>query len=71
MEHENLAPRPRLLGAEFPLYQPQDILSSEKVKKNNFIFFPKPLDIPIEIAYTIDTVKERRTELWYTLYVIV
>lgn len=32
------------------------------MKKNNFIFLPKPLDIPVEIAYTIDTVKERRIE---------
>lgn len=32
------------------------------MQKNNFIFFPKPLDIPVEIAYTIDTVKERRIE---------
>ena len=30
------------------------------MKKNNFIFLPKPLDILTKIAYTIDTVKERR-----------
>lgn len=49
-------------GREFLLYHIPHNLSREKVKKNNFIFLPKPLDIPIEIAYNKGKLKERRIE---------
>ena len=62
-EHENLAARPRSLGAEFPLYHLQQILSSEKVKKNNFIFFPKSIDKQFQVQYTIITERERRKKM--------
>ena len=45
----------------FIIPHPAQFVKRKSEKKIILFFFPKPLDIPIEIAYTIDTVKEGRT----------